>query len=162
MIPFSLTLIWVNERKIVMYHKVIVQAEASLKEADPSDPRDDLDFDLVHASGVATNSEKIEDVAFGVDAINSYRLVRTVEMYQTKESMTEHKRNNTTERTYTYTNGWFEYHIPSDNFNDSSKRSNNPSKPWPYTTSSLEAKCVNLGKFVLSSAQVSRLGTKNI
>ena len=78
MIPFSLVLIWQNERKIVMYHKVIVQAQASVKPADADEPQDELDFDLVHVSGVATNFEKIEDVVFGVEATNSYRLVRTV------------------------------------------------------------------------------------
>ena len=81
MIPFSLVLIWQNERKIVMYHKVIVQAQASVKQAEADEPKDELDFDLVHVSGIATNDEKIEDAAFGVEATNSYRLVRTVQMY---------------------------------------------------------------------------------
>ena len=152
MIPFSLVLIWQNERKIVMYHKVIVQAQASVKPADADEPQDELDFDLVHVSGVATNLEKIEDVAFGVEATNSYRLVRTVQMYQTKETVTEKKRKNHTERTYTYHDDWYNHHIPSENFNDASKRSNNPSKPWPFTSLTHDAKSINLGKFVLSSA----------
>jgi len=111
MIPFSLVLIWQNERKILMYHKVIVQAQASIKQANPDEPRDDFDFDLVHVSGVATNDEKIEDIAFGVEANNSYRLVRTVQMYQTKETITERKQNKRTERVYSYHDDWYNYHI---------------------------------------------------
>jgi hypothetical protein len=60
--------------------------------------------------------------------------------------MKERKRdNNTVEREYTYRDDWFEYHIPSENFNDYSKRQNNPSKPWPYSSKTIEAEQVKLG-----------------
>ncbi len=94
----------------------------------------------MHAQGIATNDTKIVDTQFGISATDSYRLVRKVEMYQTYETIKEHKRdNNTTVREYTYRDDWFEYHIPSENFNDYSKRNNNPSNNWPYSSKNIEA-----------------------
>jgi hypothetical protein len=61
LIPFSLVLIWKNEKKIVMYHRVILQAQTACKEVDPKEVKDEHDLDLVHAQGIATNDTKIVD-----------------------------------------------------------------------------------------------------
>lgn len=129
-----------------------MQAQSSVREADAFEPSDELDFELVHVSGVATNNDKVEDTAFGVEATDSYRLIRTVQMYQTKETVTERKHDNRVERKFSYRDDWYNYQIPSENFNDATKRSNNPHKPWPFTSKTHDARCINLGKFILSNA----------
>ena len=44
-------------------------------------PNDDNNFKLVHTIGKTFNSEEISDKIFAATCKNSYRLVRTVEMY---------------------------------------------------------------------------------
>jgi hypothetical protein len=61
-------------------------------------------------------------------------------MFQTKETMTESRNDrNTVTRSYSYTDGWYEYQIPSGSFHDESKRNNNPNKAWPYYSKKFEA-----------------------
>lgn len=103
---------------------------------------DDNDFDLVHSQGKASNEQNIIDPDFGVSAPDAYRLIRTVEMYQTQEIVTETKNNDRTERHYSYKDGWFTSPISSSNFNDSNKQKNNPSIEWPYTSRKFEADTV--------------------
>ena len=81
LIPFSIVCIWKNEKKIVNYNKVIVKAKEALKSV-PADKIDDKnDYELVHVSGKSQNDTEIEDHDFGIKAPDSYRLIRTVEMY---------------------------------------------------------------------------------
>ena len=47
---------------------------------------DEADYKLVHAAGNAVNNDDIADKIFGAKKENSYRVVRTVEMYQWKEN----------------------------------------------------------------------------
>jgi hypothetical protein len=90
LIPFSLVCLWKNEKKIVKYHKIIVKAQDSCKKNTNSDEvKDENDLELVHVKGKAVNDQVITDKDFGVKAKNSYRLIRTVEMYQTTEIKTE-------------------------------------------------------------------------
>ena len=86
---------------------------------------------------MAVNKEKITDQAFGATCENSYRLVRTVEMYQVKEYITERKQGKKKIKEYNYEYGWFENPINSDNFKN--KMMKNPSNPWPFTTKTLSA-----------------------
>ena len=73
-------------------------------------------------------------------------------MYQWRESRREED-----ERVhYDYDMVWSESPIDSYNFDDKSKV--NPANTWPFQTQNQEASCVTLGKYRLSSAQVSRLG----
>jgi len=85
LIPFALILIWKNERKIVKYHKVIVQARADLK-SDVKAPLEENELCLVHTKGCSVNEEVLEDKEFGVQVANSYRLNRKVEMFQWVET----------------------------------------------------------------------------
>lgn len=52
-----------------------------MREIDVSEPKDDDDFALVHGTGETSNETEITDAAFGAMAENSYRMVRTVEMF---------------------------------------------------------------------------------
>jgi len=61
-------------------------------------------------------------------------------MYQTKETIIETKvNNNNIERSITYTEGWFDYDIPSSDFHDATKKNSNPNKQWPFHTKRYEA-----------------------
>ena len=66
-----------------MYQRVIAQAKKAVKEVDCSEAVEENDFDLVYTAGKAQNSAQIEDKEFGIKVSDSYRLIRTVEMYQT-------------------------------------------------------------------------------
>jgi len=57
-----------------------------VREINAAGPEEDNDYALVHAVGETTNETEITDAAFGAMAENSYRLVRTVEMYQWHET----------------------------------------------------------------------------
>ena len=81
MIPFSLVLLWKNEKKLVTYAKVIDEARDECRTVEADAPNDENDYKLVHCIGDAVNAEEISDQTFGATCENSYRLVRTVEMY---------------------------------------------------------------------------------
>ena len=55
LIPFSLVLIWKNEKKIVKYNKVIKKARGSIKQ-NVKAPLDENDLALVHVNDLASNS----------------------------------------------------------------------------------------------------------
>ena len=81
---------------------------------------------------------------------NSYRLVRTVEMYQIKEHVSTHKEGDQTKTVYTYEEGWFENPIDSSGFDN--KEMQNPSNTWPFKSETLTAQNVTVGNFRLNSA----------
>jgi hypothetical protein len=154
LIPFSLVWIWKNEKKIVRFHEVIVQAEESVNKDTKIDAIDDsLEFKLVHMRGKADNKEPIKDETLDYQVENCYRLVRTVEMYQTKETKHEERDDNDNVRThYTYEDGWFSESISSNSFDNESKRKNNPTNAWPFKSDTKEAKTVKLGEYQLAES----------
>ena len=84
MIPFSIVFLWKNEKKQVTYAKVISMARKDCVTIESEAPADENDYRLVHCMGTTENAEPITDSTFGASVENSYRLVRTVEMYQWK------------------------------------------------------------------------------
>ena len=102
MIPFSLALLWKNEKKIVTYAKVIAEARKECRVLKGDVPLDENDYELVHLSGTTENPDSLTDQSFGATVENSYRLVRSVEMYQWKENVSRRERNGNTETTYSY------------------------------------------------------------
>lgn len=66
LIPLSLVCLWKNEKKIVMYHRVIVNAQKACKSSDPKEIKDENDFELVHCQGTSRNEKDITDPDFGV------------------------------------------------------------------------------------------------
>ena len=89
---------------------------------------------------------------------NSYRLVRTVEMYQIKENITEHKEGDQIRTEYSYEEGWYETPIDSSNFDN--KEMQNPSNTWPFRSETLPAQNVTMGKYRLNAAQIAMLGKR--
>ena len=74
------------------------------------------DFEIVHAKGITKNTELIIDDGFGVSADNAYCLIRTVEMYQWKQSSFTTTGGGMRTRTYNYRLGWSDTPIDSDEF----------------------------------------------
>ena len=61
LIPFSLVLLWKNEKKLVTYAKVIAEARDECKNVDADEPSEENNFALVHCIGEAVNGEEITD-----------------------------------------------------------------------------------------------------
>ena len=61
MIPFSLVLLWKNEKKQVTYAKVIEEAREECRTVEADSPNDENDYKLVHCIGEAVNAEEITD-----------------------------------------------------------------------------------------------------
>lgn len=157
MIPFSLVLLWKNEKKQVTYAKLVAVAKEECTTVEADSPDEANNYNLVHVTGTTENAEDITDHSFGCSVANSYRLVRTVEMYQWKETKTTTK-NGDEETTVTeYDQGWFEYPISSSNFDDQDGHEN-PSNEWPFKSETIDAQTVTMGKFRLNSTQVKTLG----
>ena len=104
LIPFSLVLLWKNEKKVVTYAKCIDQGREKVKTVECDDPDEVNELELVHTTGVAVNKEIITDPDFGIDASDSYRLKRKIEMYQYRERVSERDGR----KHYTYEGIWSE------------------------------------------------------
>ena len=61
MIPFSLVLLWKNEKKLVTYAKVINQAREECRTIDADAPDGANELKLVHCMGTTENAEEIAD-----------------------------------------------------------------------------------------------------
>ena len=61
MIPFSLVLLWKNEKKLVTYAKVISQAREECRTIEAEAPDGANEFKLVHCMGTTENKEEIAD-----------------------------------------------------------------------------------------------------
>ena len=89
LIPFSLTLLWKNERKLVMFKKVVSQGREDVKSVDSEEADSSNEKALVHITGDTVNETELVDQGFGIVAENSYRLKRVVEMRQWTETRHE-------------------------------------------------------------------------
>ena len=114
LIPFSLVLLWKNERKLVMYAKCIGKGREKVRNVDCNEPDEANDFELVHMSGVTVNREDIADPDFGLIVNNAYQLRRKVEMYQWKETIkTKEDDDGYSRKEYSYNRIWSEEKIDS-------------------------------------------------
>ena len=75
-------------------------------------------------------------------------------MYQWKEHCSEDDENR---KSYYYERVWCEERINSAVFHHSEGH-DNPDIEWPFTSKTLEATNVNVGKFHLNNSQIRRLG----
>ena len=81
LIPFSLVLLWKNEKKVVTFAKCMTEGRKQVRTVEAEDPDDTNEYELVHVTGTTVNNQEIVDNDFGIVAHNSYRLKRKVEMY---------------------------------------------------------------------------------
>ena len=88
LIPYALVLMVKNEIKVLKVTQLIDLARAIYKTVDQiTTPNIANENDLVCVSGNAKSKQHLFDVDFGVVAEDSYRLQRTVEMFQWKENL---------------------------------------------------------------------------
>ena len=73
---------------------------------------DENDYNLVHVTGTSINDTDLVDRDFGVSVSNSYRLVRTAEMYQWEEYTVKEDDQEVTR----YRTVWSRHHIDSSKF----------------------------------------------
>ena len=123
---------------------------------------DENEWKLVHVHGVTNNENDLCDEAFGVAISNAYRLIRTVEQYQWRETSStreEHHEDGTVETItdYHYDTIWCDHRIDSTGFFDREGH-DNPENEWPFVQETQTANFVMLGKFRLESRDVNRLG----
>lgn len=154
MIPFAIVFLWKNEKKLVTYAKCMETAEKDCVSVDLHDAQESNNFRLVHVTGKSENKTQLTDNDFELSVDNSYRLNRTVEMYQWTE--TSHKNEGSDTYTYTYSQGWYPYKVDSSIFHESGHE--NPSVEWPYKSNTINAQHVSLGQYKLTASQISRLG----
>lgn len=119
--------------------------------ADAVDP--DNQGALIHTTETATTEEVLEDALFGVEE-NALKLLRTVEMYQWKETeKTETEKNmggsKTRKTTYSYDKVWSESVIDSSAFKKPEGHENPDS--MPYESERFEASDISIGDFWLDS-----------
>ena len=159
MLPFALVLLWKNEKKLVTYAKVITQARSSVREVDFAGVTEEENLALVHGEGETEQKETLADQKFKVEVENSYRLVRTVEMFQWQETRHEEKQGDQTRIWYSHSKSWSSSKIDSASFHEQAGHEN-PSASWPFVSETITAQNVTIGKFRLNHAQISRLGTE--
>ena len=56
LIPFSLVLLWKNEKKVVTFAKCMDQGRKFVRSVDCEDPDDANEFELVHLTGETVNN----------------------------------------------------------------------------------------------------------
>ncbi len=115
---------------------------------------------LVHLSGDAVTSDTVTDPVLGVSE-NAIRLIRTVEMYQWKEtssSTTKKKLGGGTETvtTYNYVKDWSSSVINSSGFKRPSGHENPGAMEIPSET--FNASNVTVGDFTLPAGLINQIG----
>jgi len=157
LIPFALVFLWKNEKKLVTYAKCMDAAQEDCITVDNSSVDEKNNFRLVHTTGKTQNDTELVDNEFAVTAENSYRLTRTVEMFQWQEH--HHAKTDSHPEHWTYSKGWFTHHIDSSGFRESGHE--NPGNEWPFKSNTIAGQNVTLGQYRLSASQISRLGHSN-
>lgn len=149
-----------NEGRAIRRAKVLDEgrgAVVSLPSSDNVDPANE--GKLVHVTGKTRTSDTLQDSDFGVAVQNKIRLVRKVSMFQWHESTSTSSKEKLggaqeTTTTYTYSKGWADYPVSSDEFME--KEHDNP--PFPsLMTSEQQAAIVTFGAFSLPPEIVSRI-----
>ncbi|HBL31460.1 MAG TPA: hypothetical protein DD490_31940 [Acidobacteria bacterium] len=114
---------------------------------------------LVHLTGPVSTEGELVDPDLGVQ-VQGVKLVRTVEMYQWKESQSSETRKKLgggeeTVTTYTYAKTWDSDVIDSSSFQEPAGHENPGDFPLPGNT--VVAEAVQVGAFTLSDEQVEQL-----
>lgn len=131
----------------------VIEVEAGAVDAEQ-------DGALVHVVGAAKTDEVLKDDEYGISA-NAFQLARKVEMYQWIEethTREEKKLGGKIERTttYSYTKGWCENEINSDNFKEKDKI--NHRAPRALGSDRIYAHTATLGARRLTESQIQRIG----
>jgi len=163
LIPLSLVCIWKNERKIVVYHKLMDKAKANLVEMPNAEDAVDgkHEYELVHVRGITKANDELECTELDYKVQNCYRLKVVTEQYQWVETQREERVDKDHTRTvYDYSKQWRTDKVDSSHFHERQNHQN-PDKAWPINVQhTASAKDVQLGtQYVLKEESHSRLGS---
>jgi hypothetical protein len=121
LIPLSLVCIWKNERKIVVYHKLMDKAHKNLitdvKAEDPVDGKNE--YELVHVKGTSASNDVLRCDQLDYEISNCYRLIVHSEQYQWQETVREERVDkDRTRKVYDYSKVWSSSKISSASFHE--------------------------------------------
>lgn len=155
----SFPLLFWNEGRAVRTAKSLAEGAGAVVSVGAERVDSGNEGDLVHTSGAVATDGPVVDDELGVEA-QAVKLVRTVEIYQWKETESSETRKkigggSETVTTYSYDHTWSEEPIDSSSFAEESGHQNLGDLPFLSTT--IAAETVHLGAFELSPEQVALL-----
>jgi Transmembrane protein 43 len=119
-----------------------------VKDSDHTKPARDNDFKLVYASGVTQNKKVVIDKEFQVEAENTVKIYRKVEMFQWVERSHRNDRNDSVN--YSYERQWLSHLVASESFHEY-KDHINPTI-MPYSDQTFTGKKITFGGYVLAES----------
>jgi hypothetical protein len=138
-------LFW-NEGRAVTAAQSVTEAARAIAEVNPAAVDRSMSGKLVHISGRAEPAASLKDSELGFAAA-ALKLVRTVEMYQWKESQTK-------DGGYSYRHEWAQGRVDSSKFHQSKGHRN----PDPiFENRELEAQEAKLGAYVVGADALKKL-----
>lgn len=156
LVIFTPVFLWFAETQVVKYETIVRRCQLATRQVkDTSVVRKGLNSRPVFVQGkthVTKGAAVDSELAFA-PSTTAARLERTVEMYQWIEDKSKDSNGN---ETVTYKKCWIELDIPSNAFRHSEQHRNPTRVPSLYSTV-IDASQVQIGEYVLSSAQVHML-----
>jgi len=158
-ILIAFPVLFLNEGRSVKRYKTLKEGQGAVIEV-PSESVDQANNgELIHISGSGVSEGVLEDSYFGA-SVEGFKLQRTVEMYQWKEtesSTTRNKAGGGTETVteYSYTKVWSSEMISSTSFEETSGHMNPMS--IPYESNNWSSSKVTVGAFELASYQINSI-----
>ncbi|HXU31871.1 MAG TPA: TMEM43 family protein [Thermoanaerobaculia bacterium] len=151
-------LFW-NESRSVRTARSLSEGLGAVVDVQPDAVAAGNEGKLVHVSGAVDSGEEISDEEWNVTA-KAVKLIRTVEMYQWKESEKSESRKKLgggteTVKTYTYSKEWSDSLIDSSQFQETEGHENPGA--FPVESQTLTADPVKVGAFTLSAEQLDQL-----
>ena len=143
---FSLVLLWQNEKGYVTTCHRLKEELHECAALDPYNLTMDHNGHLIYLKGSTSCDENLKDAEFPVvTSFNAIKLIRTVEMYQWKET---HSQDDHHHNRYEYSQIWDSEFHSSESFNERSHINN--SKDFIIRSEDAIAKEVHIGNYFLS------------
>ncbi len=151
-------LFW-NEGRAVQTARSLTEGAGAVVTVGPDKVDAANDGKLIHVTGPVSTTSRPADATFGI-SVDGVRLVRTVEMYQWKESSKSETTNKVgggqeTVTTYSYAKEWSESAISSSDFKVPDGHAN---PPMEIRSERFQVPDAKLGAFTLSERVISGLG----
>mgnify|MGYP001210284411 FL=1 len=151
-------LFW-NEGRAVQTARSLTEGAGAVVTVSPDKVDAANDGKLIHVTGPVSTTSRPSDPTFGI-SVDGVRLVRTVEMYQWKESSksettTKVGGGQETVTTYSYSKEWSESAISSSSFKNPAGHDN---PPMEISSERFQVPDAKLGAFTLSERVISGLG----
>lgn len=158
LIVASIILLSWNESRTIKITTGLAEGAKITVQGETAPINSTLEWKLVHINGKADTTAVLSDDIFKIQK-NAIKLIRTVGMYQWKETSKTTTKDNvggseTKTTTYAYSKDWSENHIDSSGFKESWHE--NP-KAWKLGSETFTSTWVYIGEMKLSSDFVNRI-----